>query len=117
MKKLDLRAEFKKSICSFEVAKKASEAGMSCANTYYAYDENGGLNDGAWLEKVTGAKMYPAINIALAIGLLENLSIEPDLNAFSEKDNKFCFEHKGNTTEAETLADLCVLVWIKYKNK
>lgn len=113
--KIDLAKLFSDSLCSFEVAKKAKQAGMTCANTFYAFDSTGEVTDGAWLEKITGAEMYPAINLPLAIGMLENTDLKFDKIDVSETDGKYSLCYEDEIYESTKLIDIFVEVWIKHR--
>lgn len=135
---INLREEFKQNLCSFEVAKKAKAAGMTCANTYFAYDKDGNIGDGGWMEDEKNIKMireqtgkpnwqppvfYPAINLAFAIGMLEHTDIDfGNFECFEIWDEKkgleFVAEYEGKEVfKSKNLTDLFVEVWIKHKNK
>ena len=116
-KQIDLSKLFRESLCSFEVAKKAKQVGMTCANTFYAYDSKGELNDGAWLEKITGAEMYPAINLPFAIGMLEDTDLKFDKIDCSEIDGKYSLYYESEIYQSTNLINILVDVWIKHKNK
>ncbi len=128
-KQIDLRKRFKDNICSFDIAKKAAAAGMTCANTFYAYDEHGELTDGAWLaEGVEGVNknllaslpnfkapiLFPAINLPMAIGMLEDTDLEYKMMD-CYFDEKYFFRYAGNIYKSNKLVDLLVEVWIKHK--
>ncbi len=117
MKKIDLNEEFTKNICSFEIAKEAKAAGMTSANTFYAYSPDGTIGDQGWIEKITGAEMYPCINLALAIGMIGDASIDPAAAYFYEGNDIYHFEYLGDEISEVKLVDLLVRIWIKYKNK
>lgn len=135
---IDLRATFDKYICSFEVAKKAKEAGMTCANTFYAYDVFGKITDGGWMdgdietgnEMAKMAKelrkknnlppivMYPAISLPFAIGLLEDTKLDANemkkLSCY-EFNEKYFIKYKEQVYQSEKLVDIIVEFWIKNK--
>lgn len=115
-KQLDLSELFKKSLCSFEIAKKARAEGMTCANTFYAYDPNGDLGDGGWLEKITGTEMYPAINLAFSIGMLDNTDLKSDKIQLSEEDGKYSLHYEDEIYQSENLVDVIVELWINHNN-
>lgn len=128
--KIDLQKVFTDQLCSFDVAKKAKEAGMNCSNTFYAFDEKGAVNDGAWMENeemikqqyptlknFTAPVLFPAINLAMAIGMLEDTDLEfPKLNVYQFGD-KFFIKYKDETYQSEKLVDVVVLIWCKHKKK
>lgn len=118
--KIDIGKSFRNSVCSFEVAKKIAEKGFTCANTFLAYDENGEIGDGGWLQKVTGAKMYPCVNLAMAYVVAENTSAELDKMALyqvchNDKEPTFKLTYKDKVYEAERCADVLLLFWCDFK--
>lgn len=130
--KLDLKKLFDDSLCSFEISKRAKESGMTCANTFYAYDEHGEVTDGAWmaeggqgdtknlLDSLPNFKppiLYPAINIAMALGLLEDCSLDFKKIDCYEFNGKYFFKHKEGLFQSEKLVDLFIEVWIVHKKK
>lgn len=117
--KLDLKKLFLANICSFEMAKKAAAAGFTCANTFFSYDPDGSLNDGAWLQNVTGSKMFPAINICLAIGMIEDLdsSVEVLKIDLYEYSGKYFLKYKDQTCQSENLVDVIIEFWLANKKK
>lgn len=119
MLKIDLPGLFKKSICTFAAAQKAAEHGFTCANTYYAYDERGEVTNGGWLQDVAGCKMYPAINIALAIGILEDTDVIKywDGVAIYLSNGMYYFKCDVFNAQNENLCDLLIDVWINFKTK
>lgn len=130
--KIDLSKRFRSEICSFEVAKKAREAGMTCANQFYSYDENGNLGDGAWMEDEEGIKkkfpqlegrfkaplMYPAIMFPFAVGMLEDTDVEDWSKIdFYEYNGKYFLKHDSEMYQSENIVDVLVLFWIKNKKE
>ena len=124
-KPIDLAKLFKACLCSFEVAKKAKQAGMTSANTYFAYfayDVNGQVGDCGWLEKVAGMEVFPAINTAFAVAMLENTDLNlSKIELYQEltlhgPDGNFVFNYEGEVYKSENLVDVLVEVWIKHKN-
>lgn len=135
MEKLDLKQIFDSNLCSFHVAVKAKKAGFTCANTFYAYDENGNVTDAGWMEnggqgeikgllaslpKFKAPTLYPAINICMAIGLIEDTTLDISKcefkHTFTTKGEwKYMFIYNKDEMFSERLADLMVLVWLKYK--
>ena len=130
--KIDLQARFKAEICSFEVAKKAKLAGMTCANMFYSYDEQGNLGDGAWMEdeeriikkfpmmagKFKAPVMYPAIMFPFAVGMLEDTDIDDWKKIeFYEFNKKYFFKYKDELFQSENIVDTLILFWIKHKKK
>lgn len=121
MIKLDLSQIFKQNICTFAVAKQAAAAGMTPANTYFSYDDSGGLSDGAWTGPVLKKKFYPAINLLLALYMAtEETTLtldDPTLEFFADPAGDFfMFNYRGDQIKTNNLVDLFVLVWIKYKH-
>lgn len=117
-KQIDLSKLFIESLCSFECSKKAKQAGMTCANTFYAYNNKGELGDGAWLETVTGAEMYPAINLAFAIGMLDDTNLKFDKVKCEENDvlsNKYSISYEDEVYKSNNLIDIIIELWIKHK--
>jgi len=130
MKKLNLKQLFTDNICSFEVAKQAKAAGITCANTFFAYDSEGGLTDAAWLEQMGFTDFYPAINLALAISaiggdvVIDGQPIDPtkvELYSLDSEEypttTRYYFKYNGQLLagDFENLVDLLVTIWIKYK--
>lgn len=115
MQKLDFKKLFTDNVCSFEVAKKAKKHGYNSTDTFYAYDPDGNLNDGAWLVEVTGAKLFPAINVPLALGLVDELDHEK-ISLYLDGD-KYIFDHDGEKIESTNLPDVLVMAWIKFPKK
>ncbi len=137
--KINLTEEFKENLCSFSVAKKAKAAGMTSANTFYAYDPKGELIDAGWMEADNNIKMireqtnkpdwqpplmFPAINLPFAIGMLEDTTITKQIaegkfecyELWDEnKGIEFFFEIGSDKLKSRKLVDLIVEVWIKYK--
>jgi hypothetical protein len=128
--KIDITKAFADQFCSLELAKKAKTAGFTCANTFYSYDEAGEIGDGAWMErpevieqlrKMTGKAdwkppvMYPAINLAMAIGMLEYTDLEHGKVECYEYNGKYFFKYKGEVFQGEKLANVLVEVWLKHR--
>jgi hypothetical protein len=127
--KIDLQKTFQDNLCSFDVAKKLKEAGMTCANTYYAFDDKGQINDGAWMENPEKIKerfglkdfnppvMYPAINLAMAIGMIEDTDIDVKRFECYQFNGKYFFKYKDETYQSEKLVDVMLQVWLKHSKK
>ena len=75
--KIDLTKRFREELCSFTMAKKAKINGMTCANTYFAYDSNGDVTSGGWLESMGYDNFFPCINFPFACSMLEDTDIDP----------------------------------------
>lgn len=121
MTKIDFQELFDFSVCSFEVAKKAAAAGMTCANTFFAYNEKGEVGDSGWLQKIYDkAKFYPVINTPLAIFMLEDTTIDlgdESFGLFNNTETKtFVLKYKGDEISDANLVNVLVLAWIKYKH-
>jgi len=112
---IDLKKRFIDELCTFELAKKASVAGMTCANTFLSYDERGELGDGAWLEDVTGAKMYPAINFPFAVIMLEDTDLELRKINFYEYNENYFFKYKSEMYQSANIVDALIMAWLKHK--
>lgn len=128
--KIDLQERFRAEVCSFEVAKKAKLAGMTCANTFLSYDEQGNLGDGAWMEdeeKVRskfGLKdfkapvLYPAIMFPFAVCMLEDTDVDDwSKIEFYEFNKKYFFKYKEELFQSENIVDVLILFWIGHKKK
>jgi hypothetical protein len=121
MKKIiDLQELFKSSVCSFEIAKQAKANGFNCENTFYSYDEQGELGDGGWLEKITGAKMYPAFSLPLAMGYLEHTNIPPDKFKdieLSEIDGFYTIKYDTEIHTSKNVIDVILMFVFKHYKK
>ncbi len=114
---IDLSKRFEAELCTFEVAKKARAAGMTCANTFLSYDENGERGDGAWLEKITGSIQYPCINFPLALMMMEGTDLDFSKVQMVESEGKFVLKYNGEKIESGNIVDTLILAWIKHKKK
>lgn len=115
--KIELKALFKGSLCSFDMAKKCAKAGMTCANTFFAYDEHGDINDGAWLQKISPQyKMYPAINVPFAILMLEDTDLKLfELELHIDSDELFHLRYGAEEYTGDNLPDVLLAAWLKHK--
>jgi len=121
MNTLDLKQLFKSNVCSFEMAKKMKEDGMTCQNTFFVYDDHGEVADAGWLESLGYNYFYPCINLALAIRMMESLPIQhekielwqiqegPTLPAF------YYLKYDGGQADSsENLVDLLLTFYLKH---
>jgi|CXWK01.1.fsa_nt_gi hypothetical protein len=123
MKTLDLKQLFTNNVCSFEMAKKMKEAGMTCANTFFVYDSQGEVADAGWMEELGFNDFYPCINLAFAISMIEDTAVPVDKIELWEMDNdkyptgkQYFFKCEGDETlSSENLIDLILMVYLKYK--
>ncbi len=123
---IDLKQLFLDSICSFEMAQKAKFAGMTCANTFFAYDESGQIGDGAWLENppemikdlpaFKQPVLFPAINLALAIFMLDDILGADKIECYQIDDVYVC-KFNGKGYEGKKLVDAVIDLWIHNKKK
>lgn len=112
---INILQRFRDELCTFEVAKKAAAAGMTCANTFFAYDEHGEVTDGGWLQKVTGLTYYPAINFAMSVAMLENMTFPVSAIKLEQEGDSFFLTCNEITISANNIVDVIILTWIKYK--
>lgn len=123
MKTLNIADLFKENLCSFEMAKKVKEAGATCENTYFAYDDEGEVTSAGWLKELGFNDLYPCINLAFAISVLEETQFDPekielwylDSEAYPTKKVYFFKYDGGEVLSSENLVDLLLEVWLKYK--
>jgi hypothetical protein len=120
IQKLDLKELMKASICSFAIAKRLKAEGITRQFTY-AYDDQGDLCDGGWLEGIIQKPFYPAIDLASAIGLVEEVpGIENCQLQFHQVPNRpdFYSISLNNWNAIDTnLPDLLMWTWLKFKKK
>ncbi len=114
-KKINLNELFVSSLCTFKGAKKAKAAGFTCANTYFAYEANGELCNAGWMEELGKDSLSPAINIAMAIVMLEDTDLNQSEIELSNDDVKFTLKYGDDIFESTNLPDLLIELWIKYK--
>jgi hypothetical protein len=114
---INLKERFKEEICSFEVAKKAKEAGMTCANTYLAYNNDGSVTTGAWLESVGYNHLYPCINFVLACIMVEDVCPNPLKIELTENDGIYFFYYEGQSYQSNNIVDVMIEFWIKNNRK
>lgn len=121
MIKVDLKSEFQNNLCSFDLAKEAKKAGMTCANTFFAYEEDGSICDGGWIESLGYDGYYPAINLSFALFMLDEVPAKMyDIVKTDDEDRpyKVTFtraDSSVNYFEAAKLVDAVLLVWLKSK--
>lgn len=128
MKTLNIADLFKQNLCSFEMAKKVKAAGMTCANTFFVYDDQGEVADAGWLESLGFNDFYPCINLAFAISMLDSKETigtlqdvnkielwEMDSESYPTKKEYFFKYDGGEVLSSENLVDLLLEVWLKYK--
>lgn len=123
MQTLKLTDLFKENLCSFEMAKRVKEAGATCANTYFAYDDQGEVSNAGWLENLGFNDFYPCINLAFAISVLEETQIDPDKielwyldsESYPTKKEYFFKYDGGEVLSSENLVDLLLEVCLKNK--
>ncbi len=117
MKKLNLTERFKQEICSFETAKKIAAAGMTCANTFIAYNKDGEVNDAAWMQNITGIKLYPCVNFALACIMMEDTSIDFNNTELYQDGDMYRLTWENEVYENTNIVDLLMELWVKFKNE
>ena len=117
MKKINLSERFRQEICTFEIAKRLHLAGMTCANTFFAYDEHGEITDAGWLESVAGMKLYPCVNFAMACAMMEDTDIDFNNVGFYQDGDLYKISVKDQVWENANIVDLLMELWIKYKKK
>jgi len=115
--KINLQKRFKEELCTFEIAKQATNAGLTTANTYLSYDEHGEIGDGAWLTDITGAIFFPAINFPFALVMLEGTDIELTKVDFYKFNGKYFFKYKKELYQSENIVDALILPWIAHQKK
>ena len=114
---INLTARFKAEICTFETAKKAKASGMTCANTYYAYDEKGELNNGGWLDGIFD-DYSPAIQFPFAVTMLEDIGIDIKEILLYQDDQdggKFYLIYRKELLQSRNLVDVLVHLWLIHK--
>ncbi len=118
MSKIDLKARFREELCSFDLAKKADKAGVTCANTFFAYDNKGNLTDGAWLASV-GYDMYPCINFAFACHLLADCVTEEEFEriSFSRIGEHYIISFEEFSHMSINIVDVVLSLYIDIENK
>ncbi len=102
-------------LCSFEMAKQASAAGMTCANTYFSYDENGNIGDGGWLEGLGYQNFYPCINFPFAVAMLEDTDLDASKVQVVKNGSKFIFSYDTETAESSNIVDVIIMMWIRHR--
>ena len=123
MQQIDLQKRFKAEICSFEMAKKIRAAGMTCANTYFSYDEDGQVGDGAWLGEISERYgMAPCVQFPFAVAMLEEVIEDFDNISISRYDmadwgERFEVAYDGEAFESNNLVDAILSLWLKYKKQ
>lgn len=124
MKQINLNELFSQSVCSFEAAKLAKQHGFTCANTYFAYDHKGVVEDAGWIEDflLPGQTFFPCINIAMAISMvLSDTTINIDLALFfsqeyADMETVYICQYDGKLLDKnKNLCDLLISIWVKLK--
>ena len=124
MQHYNINELFKANTCTFEMAKVVKDVGMTCTNTYFAYDDKGEVTDGGWLDELgLQNQFYPCINLAFALHMLEDTGLYPEkIELWSLDSNEhptqtvFYFKYCDDPAlESTNQVDLLLLVWMKYK--
>lgn len=117
METIDIVKTFSDNHCSFTVAKQLREKTNLKPDRFdLAYDEQGAVSDGQWLENIVmGIKYYSAPSLCQAILLLESLPGK-NLDQFEFKKLTGMYVGKFNgdiVAEAEKLVDVILMLYIK----
>src|SRR6185436_19737073 len=124
--RLDYIRELLNNVCSFEITKKAHEAGLShLGDKMLAYDKNGDFCDGVWLAAL-GYEMYPLINISTCMWMIDNLKLtakeikEIKLDLFTHEDehlNMYTLTIKRKEYSSFDKCDVFMLAYLDLKSE
>jgi hypothetical protein len=140
MKQLNFNQLLSENTCTFEMAKKAADAGIFFLDILSFYDSDGEVHckdtgpvSGALMDvrdKINGNNFFPAINLGYAINLLQKIKLDelkilvfcmddPDTEGgHMPADKIYIFNYDGNVVgKNKNLVDLILQVWIDHKNK
>lgn len=119
---INIEKRFKDEVCTFAAAKRAKAAGMTCANTFFAYDRRGEISDGGWLEKLGFfQEYYPCINFAFACAMLNECDFDKAQFTVTSlvKNGRtlYTISYKKDEFTDANIVDVMVDFWAKYKRK
>lgn len=116
MGQIDIEKRFKASLCTFEMSKKVAAAGMTCANLYFAYDEDEEVSNGAWLEKL-GYKVYPCMDFTFAITMLSEVLRHPHNLQLQDSsvDGYYKIIYKNKAYDSKNIVDVVLMCWLDNK--
>lgn len=117
-KKLNIKNIFNENVCSFQMAKRIKEKGITCANTYFAYDEDGQITTGGWLSEISSkyATFYPCVNTAMAIVIAEQTNADlKKIDVYKTESSYRLSYNDFFEIETENIADLFLEFWLRFK--
>ena len=102
-------------LCTFEMSKRIKNAGLTCANTYFAYDNDGKLNDGACMENIGIDNLYPCVTFSFAVNMLEGLDFGK-IECY-QTDTCTYINYNGKQFSSTNIVDAVLELWLFTINK
>lgn len=115
MTQINLEKLFHSGICSFQMAKRLAEKGITTKinHLWLAYNDNGELMTGAKWMANAGYFMYPAIDYQTAIVLLEEvIDNTSEIEVILNDSGEYQVSCKGEKIITENIVDLILKLWL-----